>query len=198
MTFASAERMTVTPDEQHRVVGGERRDSEVFGSCIAGRDRGRRTDAGRERVEHRSVGHAFADRCQHNPGAQYHRPARSELGVHAFYESTPERDGVISFEDALNGLERVQSRVGKPIDALPLLDRRAVNLLDLTHEQLDEIHAGDDDRELVDCDMFAALEDVDADDVRTDRADPRCNESERTRTVGKPHPYDKANVVACR
>ena len=51
---------------------------------------------------------------------------------------------------------------------------------------------GEHDRELVDRDVFAAFEHVDADDVGADRADPRRDETERTRSVGKPDAYDEA------
>ena len=55
---------------------------------------------------------------------------------------------------------------------------------------------GDHDGELVDRDVLAAFEHVDADDVGADRADARRDETERAGTVGKPHPHDEANVVA--
>ena len=46
------------------------------------------------------------------------------------------------------------------------------------------------DRELVDRDVVAALEDVDADDVAVDRTDARRDEPERTGPVGEPHPHE--------
>jgi len=47
---------------------------------------------------------------------------------------------MIGFEDTFDGLECIEARVGEPLDTLPLFDRRAIDLLDLTHEKLDEIH----------------------------------------------------------
>ena len=44
-------------------------------------------------------------------------------------------------------------------------------------------------RELVDRDVVAAFEHVDADDVAVDRADPRRDQPERTGPVGEPHPH---------
>ena len=46
------------------------------------------------------------------------------------------------------------------------------------------------DRELVDRDVVAALEHVDADDVAVDRTDARGDEPERTGTVGEPDPHE--------
>ena len=95
-------------------------------------------------------------------------------------------------------LEGVQPRVGKAVDSLPLLDRRAVDLFDLPHEQLDEVNVGDDDCKLVDGYMFAALEHIDADDVGADRADARRDEPERSRAVREPNSHDESYVVANR
>ena len=83
--------------------------------------------------------------------------------------------------EVLDRLERVEPRVGERGDLAPLLDRRAVDLLDLAHEQRDEILVGKQDRELVDRDVLAALEHVDADDVAADRTDAGRDETERTR-----------------
>ena len=92
----------------------------------------------------------------------------------------------------LDGLERVETRIGKRADLAPLFDRRAVDLLDLAYEQRDEVLVGQQHRELVDRDVFAALEHVDADDVATDRTDTGGHQTERTRSVGKPDAHDEA------
>jgi hypothetical protein len=51
--------------------------------------------------------------------------------------------------------------------------------------------ARQDDSELVDCDVFAAFEHVDADDVASDGTDARRDQAQRTRPVGQPHPHKK-------
>ena len=76
------------------------------------------------------------------------------------------------------------------VDVAHLLDGRAVDLLDLAHEQVDAIVVAQQHRELVDRDVLAALEHVDADDVAADRADARRDQTERTRAVGEPHPHE--------
>ena len=91
----------------------------------------------------------------------------------------------------LDRLERVEPRIGERRDLAPLLDRRAVDLFDLAHEERDEIAVGKHDRELVDRDVLAAFEHVDADDVAADRADAGRDQTERTRSVGKPDPHDE-------
>ena len=54
------------------------------------------------------------------------------------------------------------------------------------------------DRELVDRDVLAAFEHVDADDVGADRADARRDETERARSVGKPDAHDQTNAIVAR
>ena len=85
---------------------------------------------------------------------------------------------------------------GKRDDELPFLDRRAVDLTDLAHEQRHEVFGREHDRELVDRDVFAALEHVDTDDVGTEAADARRDAPQRARTVGEPDPNDQARAVA--
>ena len=53
----------------------------------------------------------------------------------------------------------------------------------------------DHDRELVDRDVVAAFQHVDADDVGADRADPRRDEAERTRTIGQPDPHHESDAI---
>ncbi len=77
-------------------------------------------------------------------------------------------------------------------DLAPFLDRGAVDLFDLADEQRDEIFVGEHHCEFVDRDVLAAFEHVDADDVATDGADARRDQTERARSVGKPDAYDEA------
>ena len=76
------------------------------------------------------------------------------------------------------------------VDGAHLLDAGAVDLLDLAHEEVEGDRLAEQHRELVDGDVVAALEDVDADDVAVDRTDPRRDEPERTGAVGEPHPHE--------
>ena len=95
----------------------------------------------------------------------------------------------------LDRLERVEPGVGERPDLAPLLDRRAVDLFDLAHEQRDQIAIGEEHRELVDGDVFTAFQHVDADDVATDRTDSGSDETERTRSVRKPDAHDETGHV---
>ncbi len=81
------------------------------------------------------------------------------------------------------------------LDGAHLLDARAVDLLDLAHEEVEGGALAQQHRELVDGDVVAALEDVDADDVAVDRTDARRDEAERTGTVGEPHPHEDVGSV---
>ena len=94
--------------------------------------------------------------------------------------------------EVLDRFERVEPGIGKRADLAPLLDRRAVDLFDLAHEQRDEVLVGEHHRELVDRDVFAAFEHVDADDVAADRTDTGGDQAERTRSVGEPDAHHEA------
>ena len=123
----------------------ERRDREIVGSGVAGRDRGRRAGSGRRARRARTrrgspspaVASSFAV-------AQHDRPVGCRTPTRTRSTSRHQsRGGVVGVEDALDRLERVEARVGEALDAFPLLDRRAVDLFDLAHEQLHEIRARD-------------------------------------------------------
>ena len=88
------------------------------------------------------------------------------------------------------GLQRVEARVGERADDPHLLDAGPVDLLDLADEQLDAIEVVELAPRTRRPRRLAALEDVDADDVAVDRADPRRDETERTGPVGQPHPHE--------
>ena len=76
------------------------------------------------------------------------------------------------------------------VDDAHLLDGRAVDLLDLADQQVERDRLAQQHRELVDRDVVAALEHVDADDVAVDRTDPRRDEAERTGPVGEPDAHE--------
>jgi len=61
--------------------------------------------------------------------------------------------------------------VGEVVDGANLFDARAVDLFDLAHEQVEGDLLAQQDRELVDRDVVAAFEHVDADDVAVDGTD---------------------------
>ena len=145
-------------------------------------------------MQHRRIGNVVAGRGHELGIAQHRGPVGIELGADARGEPGSEILDVVGGAHVLDGLERIE-RIGKAFDALPLLDGRTVDLLDLPNEELHEILALERDRELVDRDVLAALEHVDTDDVGTDRADARRDEAECPGTVGKPHPHDEPDDI---
>jgi hypothetical protein len=68
-----------------------------------------------------------------------------------------------------------------------LLDGHAVDLADLVDQQLEVLAVGQLDHQLVHRLATVALEDVDADHVAADGADPAGDLAESTRPVGQPH-----------
>ncbi len=106
--------------------------------------------------------------------------------AHAVDETLPQLGAGVRAREILDRLQRVEPRIGERPDLAPLFDRRAVDLLDLADQERDELAVGQQHRELVDGDVLAPFEHVDADDVAADRADSGRNETERTRSVGKP------------
>ena len=70
-----------------------------------------------------------------------------------------------------SGLERVEAGVGEVADEPDLLHGDPVDLLDLPYQRRDEVGPGKVDGELVDRDVRAALQHVDADDVAAHCAD---------------------------
>ena len=95
-------------------------------------------------------------------------------------------------------LERVEARVGEAADDPHLLDRGAVDLLDLADEDGEQLDVAEPHRELVDDDALAALEHVDADDVAAHRTDPGGHETERTGPVREPDAHEDARCLTHR
>ena len=183
-----------------RRCAGERRDREVFGSGVAGGDRGRRAGAGRERVEHRRVGHAVAGRRQHLVGsASTDGPVGVELGAHAVDEPVPERVQRRSASNTRSTVSSASSRASgkRSTRSHCSTDAPSTSSISRTSSFTRSV-LGEHDRELVDRDVLAAFEHVDADDVGADRADARRDETERAGPVGKPHAHDEAHAVAGR
>jgi nicotinate-nucleotide adenylyltransferase len=189
--FAAPERVAVAPDEQHEITFRERRDREVIGPGIARGDNRRRGRSGRQRLQHRRVGNFLAGRSDRDVAFEEGGPVGGELVAHALDEALQELVTRLCARQVLDGFQRVEPWVGKRRDLAPLLDRRAVDLLDLAHEQCDQIAVGQHHRELVDRDVVAAFQHIDADEVAADRADAGGDETERTRSVGKPDAHDE-------
>ena len=114
----------------------------------------------------------------------------SELDLDVLHECAVEAVDAVRRAQRGGRLERVETWVGEVVDGAHLFDARAVDLLDLAHEEIDRHRLAQQHRELVDRDVVAALEHVDADDVAVDRTDARRDEAERTGTVGEPDPYE--------
>ena len=87
-------------------------------------------------------------------------------------------------------LQGVEAGVGEVVDDPHLLDRGAVDLLDLPDQHGDQFGVGQVDGELVDGHAAVALEDVDADDVAPHRTDPGGDLAEGTGPVGQPDPHE--------
>src|SRR5712692_4821213 len=78
-------------------------------------------------------------------------------------------------------------------DGAHFLHAGAVDLLDLSHQQIDRHRFLQHDGELVDRHASSPFEDVDTHDVALDRADARRHEPESTRPVRQPDPYQDMN-----
>ena len=133
----------------------------------------------------------LAGRRQHRPVDEQRAPVGEELGA-----GLARRGSRCSALDAagraqrLGRLERVEPRVGEVVDRAHLLDARAVDLLDLPDEQVERDRLAQQHRELVDGDVVAPFEHVDADDVAVHGTDAGGDETERAGTVGEPHPHE--------
>ena len=143
MALAAPERMAVAADEQHRAAG--RAAARPRG--LRARRRPRRPPATRRcpaasASQHRRVGHAV---CRRAPRARLPRSTTAQSALnsdaHALDEAAPQLGRVGRRRHTRSTVSSASSRVGKALDALPLLDRRAVDLFDLAHEQLHEIDA---------------------------------------------------------
>ena len=120
---------------------------------------------------------------------QQRGPVGEELATRAVSTSTRcSSSGVVASQSVAADSSASSRGSGKASTTRNLLDRRAVDLLDLAHEELEQRRGREHDRELVDGDAFRALEHVDADDVAADGADARRDEAERTGPVGQPDP----------
>ena len=92
---------------------------------------------------------------------------------------------------SLAGIKRCQDirRAIGELDVVLGPDVDAVDLGHLLEQQRHQVVGGQLDGQLVDRPTGAALEDVDADDVAADRADPARHGTEGTRPVGQPQPH---------
>ena len=141
------------------------------------------------------------DRRRPRRGAQHHRALWVDdggpLGGEARADAGDERgeelaDGPLG-EDVGRDLERIHEGVRQPgHDDSHVLDVDGVELADLCEHQRDQLVARQVDRQLVDDAAVAALQDVDTDDVASDRADTARHRAERSRAVGQPDPHDEA------
>ena len=150
---------------------GERGHREIIGSRHAARDEGRGGRAGDERVQHVRARGLVAGVGEHAGPVDQRRPVGEELTVGLRYERVVKVLDCGGVAQRRGGLERVQAGVGEMADEPDLLHGHPVDLLDLPHERGDEVRAGKVDGELVDGDVGAALEHVDADDVAAHGAD---------------------------
>src|SRR5262245_49812947 len=98
-----------------------------------------------------------------------------------------QRVDVGGFGEARRCLERVEPRVSTwVVDGAHVFDVDVFDLRDLVDEQVDQAGLGQRDDELVDGSPRAPLEDLDADDVATYRADAARDLSERAGPIRQP------------
>ncbi len=169
---------------------GESRDQQIVGPRRAvddpGRCRGSRGDRGEELGRGRCVARPDDERIVD----QQHRPLGEELPAEMLDERLLELVDGHGLAERRRRFQGVDARVRERLHHPELLHGCAVDLLDLACEQLEDVESREDHRELVDGDTLRALEDVDADDVATHRADPCGHESERTGAVREPDAYE--------
>ena len=124
-----------------------------------------------------SASRALAGRREQLAVPDQRAPFGQELLPGLRDEPLAERGGAPRLAELGGRLESVEAGVGEAPDDPDLLDRRAVDLLDLADEHREQLDVAESDRELVDDDALAALEHVDADDVAAHRTDPGGHES---------------------
>ena len=79
---------------------------------------------------------------------------------------------------------------GRVLDRPDVFDVDALDLAELAGQQWDERLVGELNDQLVDGPTGASLENVDADEVAADGADPAGNRTERARAIRKPDADD--------
>jgi nicotinate-nucleotide adenylyltransferase len=170
-------------------------DEEVSWSVLASSDEGRCGGSLRERDQLGGFGRGIAAN-RRSVTTYSRRPVGTELPNDSFEQHSVAPRSIVgsALEKRFDGREGIDPRVGEGVDDEKLLHGRAVDLTDLTDEQLDQGGVGEDDRELVDGDVHAALEHVDPDDVGTERSDPRRHESERPGAVREPNTNPKLDA----
>ena len=174
---------------------GERRDGEIVGSRVAGRDRGRCAGPARERAwstegsgTSSPSAATSADSCSTADQSALNS-ARTRAVSRAARSSTSaaaQTYSMVSSASSGSGKRSTRSHCSTDAPSTSSISRT---------RQLHQVFALERHRELVDRDVLAALEHVDADDVGADRADAGRDETERARTVGKPHAHDEPNDV---
>ena len=88
---------------------------------------------------------------------------------------------------------RVPGGVAREAD---VLDIHTLDVVDLGHEQVDQVRGGKLDRQVVHRPTRATFDDLDAHEVTAHRADPRCHRTQGTGTVRHPYPQHHGRVIA--
>ena len=90
-------------------------------------------------------------------------------------------------DELASGLQRGPTGVvALGADGTDLFDLDAVDLADFAHQEIDQRRVRQLDHQLIDRLAFAGLQDLDADHVALDRADPAGHGAQRTRTIRQP------------
>ena len=174
-------------------------DREVLGPDHAVGDERRRRGPGFERDELRRRRAHRRRRPRARVAVDEQRdPVGEELAAHVRGEDAVQVVDRFGLAQLGRGLERVEPGIREDADPANLLDRRAVDLLDLAHHELEATVVGHDHCELVDRDPFTPFHDVDADDVGADRTDSGRDEAQRTGSVGEPDPHQDVDSRSWR
>ena len=157
-SLAAPEHVAVAADEDRGLVLGEAGDGEVVGARHAVGDQRRRRGAGGERHELAASGMPSPSAARSASPRSERDPVGEELARTCAVRTLVQVVDRLGLAEHGRRLERVEARVGEDADASHLLDRRAVDLLDLAHEEVEAAVVAQHDGELVDGDAVAALE----------------------------------------
>jgi hypothetical protein len=122
-------------------------------------------------------------------------PLGQELLAHLVGQALLELGHAARLAQPDGRLQGVEAGVREVADDPHLLDGGPVHLLDLPHQDGDEVLAGQVDCELVDGHSAAALQHVDTDDVAPHRTDAGGHLAQGAGAVRQPHPHEHVGLA---
>ena len=102
------------------------------------------------------------------------------------------RLGTLAGQQPQADLQRVEADVSRGLEFTDALDLDPVDLVHLSDQQLQELGVGHLHHDLVHRPAAASLQDLDADKVAADRADPGCHGAKCTGAVLQPDSHQVA------